>query len=153
MFQITQSLSQHLITTSEDLNEANIIKKVHAVTNGSNKDGEDPDGPEEDDDDVVAVLVTGTAIADESDIIHNSAQFLHCIAQQKAYFIWNNMPDRGIEILSELEQIVIGSKLYTCNKQTKLPLLFGQRGLQSNTIGGKGKAAGILDKAKNKVNS
>ena len=122
------------IDASEDLTEAEIIKRVHAVTNGSNKDGEDPDNLEEDDDET-AVMVTSIVIADESEIIHNSAQFLCCIAQQKAYCIQSNLPDRGIEILSELEQLVIGSELYTCNKQTKYFLFFGQRGLQSNTIG------------------
>ena len=74
------------IDTSEDLTEAEIIKRVHAVTSGSNEDGEDPDNLEEDDDET-AVMVTSTAIADESKIIHNSAQFLCCIAQQKAYCI------------------------------------------------------------------
>ena len=121
------------------------------MTNGSNEDGEDPDAPEEDDD--AAVMVTGTAVADKSEFIYNSAQFLPCISQQKAYFIRNNLPDRGNEILSELEQLVIGSKLHTYNKQTKLSLFFGQRGLQSNTIRGKGKVGGIAVKANNKVNS
>ena len=55
------------------------------MTNGSNNDGEDPDNPEEDDNDNAAVIVTGTAIANKSEIIHNLDQFLHCIAQQKAY--------------------------------------------------------------------
>ena len=54
--------------------------------NGTNEDGEDPDDPEEDDDDA-AVMVTGAAIADKSEIIYNSDQFLCCIAQQKAYII------------------------------------------------------------------
>ena len=62
------------------------MKRVHAVTNSCNEDGEYPDNLEEDDDETT-VIVTSTAIADESEIIYNSAQFLHCIAQQKAYFI------------------------------------------------------------------
>ena len=74
------------IDTSEDLTDAKIIERVHAVTNGSNRDGEDPDDLEEDDD-ATAVVVTSNAIADESEIFHNSAQFLCCIAQQKAYCI------------------------------------------------------------------
>ena len=88
------------IDTSEDLTEVEIIKRVHAVTNG-NKEGEDPDDQEEDDDQT-AVMFTGTSIADESEIIHNSAQFLCLIAQQKAYCIWHNFPNKGTEILSEL---------------------------------------------------
>ena len=54
------------------------------MTNGNNKEGKDPDDQEEDDDQT-AVMFTGTTIADESEIIHNSAQFLCLIAQQKAY--------------------------------------------------------------------
>ena len=57
------------IDTSEDLTEAEIIKRVYAVTNGSNKDGEDPDDLEEDDDET-ALVVTSTAIADESEKNH-----------------------------------------------------------------------------------
>ena len=97
-------------------------------------------------------MVTGAAIANESEIIHNLDQFLHCIAQQKAYFIRNNLPDRGNEILSKLEHMVIGSKLYTCNKQTKLSLFFGQKGMPSNTIGGEGKVGDTWRKT-NTVNS
>ena len=80
------AIAKDNIDTSEDLAEADIIERVHAVTNGSNEDGEDPDDMEEDDDET-AVMVTSTAIADKGEIIHNSAQFLHCIAQQKAYCI------------------------------------------------------------------
>ena len=76
--------------------------------------GEDPDAQEEDDDQT-AVMLTGTLIADESEIIHNSAQFLCLIAQQKAYCMQHNLPNRGIEILNELEQLIVGSKQYTFN--------------------------------------
>ena len=55
----------------------------------------------------------------------------------------HNLPNRGTEILSELEQLVIGSKLYTCNKQTKLSHFFDQRGLQSDCIGSKGQVSAI----------
>ena len=131
--------------TSEDLTEAK-IERVCAVTNGSNEHSEDPDNLEEDDDET-AIMVTSTAVADQSEIIYNSAQFLSSSAQQKAYFIQNNLTDMGTEILSELEQLLISSKLHTCNKQTKLSLFSGQRGSQSNTIGGKGQVCGILGKA------
>ena len=60
------------IDSSEDLTKAEIIEQVHAVTSGSNVDGEDPDNMEEDDDKTA---------------VYNSVQFLCCIAQQKAYFI------------------------------------------------------------------
>ena len=53
------------IDTSEDLTEAKIIKTLHAVTNGSNEDSEDPDDLQEDDEET-AVMVTETAMADES---------------------------------------------------------------------------------------
>ena len=112
------------------------------MTSGNNEEGEDSDDQEEDDDQT-AVMVTGTSIADESEIIHNSAQFLHLIAQQKAYCMLHNLPNRGIEILSELEQLVVGSKLYTYNKQTKLSHFFDQRGLQSDCIGSKGQIGAI----------
>ena len=59
------------IDTNEDLTEVEIIKRVHAVTNGNNEEGEDPDDQEEDDDQT-AVMFTGTSIADKSEIIHNS---------------------------------------------------------------------------------
>ena len=85
------------------------------MTNGNNEEGEDPDAQEEDDDQT-AVMLTGTSIVDEIEIIHNSAQFLHLIAQQKAYCMQHNLPNRVIEIPKELEQLVVGSKLYTCNK-------------------------------------
>ena len=104
------------------------------MTNGNNEEGEDPDDQDEDDDQS-AVMLTGTLTADESEIIHNSTQFLHLIAQQKAYCMRHSLPNRGIEILNELEQLVFGSKLYTCNKQTKLSHFFKQRGLQSDCIG------------------
>ena len=86
---------------------------------------------------------TGTSIANENEINHNSAQFLHLIAQQKAYCMLHNLPNRGTEILSELEQLVIGSKLYTCSKQTKLSHFFDQRGSQSDCIGSKGQVGAI----------
>ena len=66
------------IDTNEDLTEVEIIERVHAVANGNNEEGEDPDDQEEDDDQT-AVMFTTTSIADESEIIHNSAQFLHLI--------------------------------------------------------------------------
>ena len=72
------------IETNEDLTEVEIFERVCAVTNGNNEEGEDPDDQEEDDDQT-AVMLTGTLTADKSEIIHNSAQFLHLIAQQKAY--------------------------------------------------------------------
>ena len=53
------------------------------MTNGNNEEDEDPDEQEEDDDQS-AVILTGTSTADENEIIHSSAQFLHVIAQQKA---------------------------------------------------------------------
>ena len=130
------------IDTNEALTEVEIIERVHAVTNGNNEEGEDPDDQDENDDQT-AVMFTGTSVADESEIIHNSAQFLCLIAQQKAYCICHNLPNRGAEILSELEQLVIGSKLYTCNKQTKLSLFFEQRGSQSNCIGSKGQVGAV----------
>ena len=74
------------------------------MTNGNNEKGEDPDEQEEDDDQL-AVMLTGTSTADENEIIHSSAQFLHVIAQQKAYSMRHSLPNRGIEILNELEQL------------------------------------------------
>ena len=122
------------IKTNEDLTEAEIIERVHAVTNGNSEEGEDPDEHEEDDDQS-AVMLTGTSTADENEIIHSSAQFLHVIAQQKAYCMRHSLPNRGIEVLNELEQFVVGLKLYTCNKQTKLSHFFEQRGSQSHCSG------------------
>ena len=70
------------IYTSEELTEVKIIERVCAVTNDINEDVEDPDDLEEDDDET-SLVVTCTSIADESEIIHNSVQFLCVIAQQK----------------------------------------------------------------------
>ena len=103
------------------------------MTNGNNEEGKDPDEQEEDDDQS-AVMLTGTLTADENGIIHSSAQFLCVIAQQKAYCMQHSLPNRGIELLNELEQLV-GSKLYTCNKQTKLSCFFEQRGFQPHCSG------------------
>ena len=122
------------IETNEDLTEVEIIKRVHAVTNGNNVEGEDPDEQGEDDDQS-PVMLTGTSTADVNEIIHSSAQFLCVIAQQKAYCVQHSLPNRGIEILNELEQLVVGSKLYPCKKQTKLSHFFDQRGLQSHCNG------------------
>ena len=118
------------IDTNEDLTEVEIIEGVHAVTNGNNEEDEDPDDQEEDDDQTT-VMFTGTSIADESEIIHNSAQFLCLIAQQKPYCMQHNLPNRGTEIL------------YTCNKQTKLSHFFDQRGSQWDCIGSKGQVGAI----------
>ena len=103
------------------------------MTNGNNEEDEDPDEQEEDDDQS-AVMLTGTSTADKNGIIHSSAQFLRVIAQQKAYFMHHSLPNRGIKLLNELEQLV-DSKLYTCNKQTKLSRFFEQRGSQSHCSG------------------
>ena len=104
------------------------------MTNGNNEEGEDPDEQEEDDDQS-AIMLTGTSTADKNGIIHSSTQFLHVIAQQKAYFMQHSLPNRGIELLNELEQLVVDSKLYTCNKQTKLSRFFEQSGSQSHCSG------------------
>ena len=66
------AIADNNIKTGEDLTKAEIIERVHAVTNGSNKYGEDHDDLEEDDDEA-AVMVTSTAIADKSEIIYNSS--------------------------------------------------------------------------------
>ena len=95
------------------------------MTNGNNEEGEDPDEQVEDDDQS-AVMLTGTSTVDENGIIQSSAQFLHVIAQQKAYLMQNSLPNRGIELLNELEQLVVDSKLYTCNKQMKLSPSFNK---------------------------
>ena len=54
------------IDTSEDLTEVEIIERMHAVTNGINKEAEDPDHLEEDTDET-AVMLTCTSMADESE--------------------------------------------------------------------------------------
>ena len=47
---------------------------VRVLTTGDDEDGEYPDGPDNDEDE--AVLVTNTRVADESEIITNSDEFL-----------------------------------------------------------------------------
>ena len=75
------------IDTNEHLTKVEIIERVHAVTNGNNEEGEGPHDQEEDDDQT-AVMFTGTSIADESEIIHNSAQFL-CLIPNKRHTLCN----------------------------------------------------------------
>ena len=102
------------VETSIELSEGNIIDRVKVLTRGDDKDGEDPDGPDDDEDE--AVLVTNTSMADENEIITNSDQFLSHIAQQMAYVIHNQIPERCIEALNEVKQIVIDSKVTSCRK-------------------------------------
>ena len=83
------------------LKETSFIDKVRALTRGDDKDGEDPDGPDDEEDE--AVLVKNTNMADKSEMIRNYDQFLCKIAQQKAYVIHNKMPERCIEALNDIE--------------------------------------------------
>ena len=54
------------VETSEELSEGDIINRVRALNRGDDKDGEESDGPDEDEDE--AILVTNTSMADESEI-------------------------------------------------------------------------------------
>ena len=94
------------------------------LTRGDDEDGEDPDGPDDDEDE--AVLVTNTSKADKSEIITNSDQFLCQIFQQKAYVIHSKMPERCIEALNDVKQMMIDSKSTSCRKQTTLVKFFNQ---------------------------
>ena len=119
------------------------LSTVRALTRGDDEDGEDPDGPDDDEDE--AVLVTNTSMADKSEIIRNSDQFLYQIAQQKAYVIHNKMPERCTEALNEVKQMVIDSKLTSCRKQTTRVKFFNQ-GSPQLIKWGKGKTVGHTSK-------
>ena len=99
------------------MSEAEIVQRVqghHYLEEEEHEDREDPDS-----DDIVSTTgsVAGpTTAADESEIIHTSNQFLHIVAQQKAYVLRNKLPSGVIDALNNLEQFILDSKLMTCRK-------------------------------------
>ena len=53
-------------------------------------------------------------------IIHISNQFLHTIAQQKAYILRNKLPSVATDTLNNFEQFILDSKLMSCRKQKNI---------------------------------
>ena len=64
-------------------------------------------------------VADSSTATDESEIIHTSTQFVHLIAQQKAYVLQNKLPLGTLDALNT-EQFVLASKLKDCRKQTNL---------------------------------
>ena len=69
-------------------------------------------------------VTDSTTAVDELEIIHSSTQFLHIIAQQKAYVLRNKLPSSTIDALNTIEQTVLASKLMSCKNQTNILSFF-----------------------------
>ena len=65
-----------------------------------------------------------TREAQEEEIIKTSTEFLHIIAQQKAYILHNKLPKSLLKELSNIENAIVTSKVKSCNTQTKLLSFF-----------------------------
>ena len=105
------------VEMTERLSDAEIVDWVK----GRNQPEEEEEEEDPDDDNVISAsgsVADSTTAADELEIIHTSTQFLHVIAQQKAYVLQNKLPSGTLDALNTVEQFVLASKLKACkNKQ------------------------------------
>ena len=100
------------VETTKRLSDAEIVDWVKG-RNQTEEEEEEEEDPV-DDDDVISTsgpVADSTTAAHESEIIHTSTHFLHLIAQQKAYVLWNKLPLGTPDILNTVEQFVLASKL------------------------------------------
>ena len=110
------------VKSSERMDDAAIIKAVtsehETVVVDENKD------PDASDSEEGAVECNDTREAQEEEIIKTSTEFLHIIAQQKAYILHNKLPKILSKELSNIENAIVTSKAKSCNTQTKLLRFF-----------------------------
>ena len=84
-------------------------------------ENEYPDGSDSEEG---AVESNDTREAWEEEIIKTSTEFLHIIAQQKAYILHNKLPKSLLKELANIENAIVTSKVKSCNTQTKLLSFF-----------------------------
>ena len=110
------------VESSERMDDAAIIK---AVANDCETlavdENEDPDASDSEEG---VVECDDTREAREEEIIKTSTEFLHIIAQQKAYILRNKLPDSLSKELANIENAIVTSKVQSCNTQTKLLSFF-----------------------------
>ena len=115
------------IEMTERLSDADIVDLVKGRNQTeAEEEGEDPDDDDDNDDSISSgdSVTDCTTAADESEIIHSSTQFLHIIAQQKAYVLRNKLPSSTIDALYSIEQTVLASKLTSCKKTNQYIVIF-----------------------------
>ena len=106
------------VESSERMDDAAIIETVASEHETVAVDeNEDPDAS---DSEKSAVEGDNTREAWEEEIIKTSTEFLHIIAQQKAYILCNKLPKSLLKELSNIENAIATSKAKSCNTQTKL---------------------------------
>ena len=80
-------------------------------------ENEDPDASDSEEG---VVECDDTREAQEEEIIKTSTEFLHIIAQQKAYILRNKLPKSLLKELLNIENAIVAPKVKSCNTQTKL---------------------------------
>ena len=105
------------------------LSDIVDLVKGRNQTEEEEEEDLDDDVDDNSISSSGSVsdsstAADESEIIHTSTQFLHIIAQQKAYVLRNKLPSSTIDALNTIEQTVLASKLTSWKKQTNILSFF-----------------------------
>ena len=110
------------VESSERMDDEAIIEAVasecETVAVDENKDPDASDSEER------AVEGDDTREAWEEEIIKTSTEFLHIIAQQKAYILCNKLPKSLLKELLNIENAIVASKVKACNTQTKLLSFF-----------------------------
>ena len=110
------------VESSERMDDAAIIKAVASEHETIAVDeNEDPDASDSEEG---AVEGNDTIEAREEEIIKTSTEFLHIIAQQKAYILHNKLPKSLLKELLNIENAIVTSKAKSCNTQTKLLSFF-----------------------------
>ena len=110
------------VESSERMDDAAIIEAVASECETVVVDeNEDPDASDSEEG---VVECNNTREALEEVIIKTSTEFLHIIAQQKAYILCNKLPKSLLKELSNIENAIVTSKMKSCNIQTKLLSFF-----------------------------
>ena len=104
------------VESSERIDDAAIIE---AVASGHETvavdENEDPDASDSEEG---VVECNDTREAQEEEIIKTSTEFLHIIAQQKAYILHNKLPKSLLKELVNIENAIVTSKAQLCKTQT-----------------------------------
>ena len=110
------------VESSERMDDAAIIEAVTSERETiAVNENEDPGASDSEE----GVVEHGdTREAWEEEIIKTSTQFVHIIAQQKAYILHNKLPKSLLKELVNIENAIVISKVKSCNTQTKLLSFF-----------------------------
>ena len=110
------------VESSERMDDAAIIQAVASECETVAVDeNEDPDASDSEEG---VVEGDDTREAWEEKIIKTPTEFLHIIAQQKAYILCNKLPNSLLKEMLNTENAIITSKVKSCNTQTKLLSFF-----------------------------